>query len=66
MSEEMYKLGNISVENFEEVVRIFHSPVATAVWNTMHNNPNNQEEFEEVFHRWSAGWYTCRKVENNE
>lgn len=62
MTEEVFKLGNISVKEFEEVVRIFgyHSPVATAVWNTMHDNPNNQEEFEEVFHRWSAGLYTCR------
>ena len=65
MKEEMFKLGNISVEDFEKVVRTFgfDSPVATAVWNTMYNNPNNQEEFEEVYKRWSAGWYTSDQSE---
>lgn len=68
MSEEMFKLGNVSVEDFEKVVRIFgfNSPVATAVWNTMYNNPDNQEEFEEVYHRWSAGWYTSVSDERGE
>ena len=53
------KLGVIEVEDFEEVVRVFgfNSPVTTAVWNTMEANPNNQEEFEIIYHRHVAGKY---------
>ena len=53
------KMGVITVEDFEEVVRVFgfNSPVTTAVWNTMEANPNNQDEFETVYHRHMTGKY---------
>ena len=51
--------GIIPVEDFEEAVRVFgfDSPVVTAVWNTMMENPNNQEEFETIFHKYMTGKY---------
>lgn len=53
------KIGIITVDEFEEVVATFgfNSPVTTAVWNTMEANPNNQEEFEIIYHRNVAGKY---------
>ena len=53
------KMGVITVDEFEEVVATFgfNSPVTTAVWNTMEANPNNQEEFEIIYHRNVTGKY---------
>ena len=53
------KLGIITVKDFEKVVEIFgfEHPVTTAIWNTMEANPNNQEEFETIYHRDVAGKY---------
>lgn len=53
------KMGVITVNEFEEVVATFgfNNPVTTAVWNTMEANPNNQEEFEIIYHRNVAGKY---------
>lgn len=53
------KLGAITVEDFEKIVKIFgfDSPVVTAVWNTMEANPNNQNEFETIYYRHVAGKY---------
>ena len=52
-------IGLITVEDFEKCVKEFgfSSPVVTAVWNTMSNNPNNSEEFEAVYARWAVGRY---------
>ena len=57
--KEKRSKGIIPVEDFEEAVRVFgfDSPVVTAVWNTMEANPNNQEEFEIIYHRNVAGKY---------
>lgn len=57
--KEKRSKGIIPVEDFEEVVRVFgfDSPVVTAVWNTMEANPNNQDEFETVYHRHMTGKY---------
>lgn len=53
------RLGVIEVKDFEKVVEIFgfEHPVVTAVWNTMEANPNNQAEFEIIYHRYVAGKY---------
>lgn len=53
------KLGVITVEDFEKIVKIFgfDSPVVTAIWNTMEANPNNQNEFETIYYRRVAGKY---------
>lgn len=51
--------GVISVENFEKAAKVFgiESPVITAIWNTMMENPNNQDEFETVFSKYMTGKY---------
>ena len=43
--------GIISVNEFKKAVEVFgfDSPVVTAIWNTMENNPANSEEFETVY-----------------
>lgn len=53
------KTGVITVEDFERCVKEFgfRSPVVTAVWNTMNNNPDNSKEFEIVYARWATGRY---------
>lgn len=53
------KAGVITVEDFERCVKEFgfRSPVVTAVWNTMNNNPDNSKEFEIVYARWATGRY---------
>ena len=53
------KLGIITVDNFEDVIKMFgfDHPVTTVVWNTMEVNPNNKEDFEIVYHRYVAGKY---------
>ena len=53
------KMGVITVEDFEKVVRVFgfDSPVITAIWNVMANNPNNQDEFKTIYHRNITGKY---------
>lgn len=50
-------MGKIKVEDFVKAVMMFgfDSPVVTAIWNTMWNNPNNAEEFETVYAMWAAG-----------
>ena len=50
-------MGKIAVEDFVKAVMMlgFDSPVVTAIWNTMQNNPNNAEEFETVYAMWAAG-----------
>ena len=56
---EYKKLSIITVKEFEKAVEAFglDSPVVTAIWNTMANNPNNNEEFETVYHRHACGFY---------
>ena len=51
--------GVISVENFEKAAEIFgiESPVITAIWNTMMENPENQNEFETIFSKYMTGKY---------
>lgn len=51
--------GIIPVEDFEEAVRVFgfDSPIITAIWNVMANNPNNQDEFETIYHKHITGKY---------
>ena len=43
--------GIITVDDYVKAVSVFgiDSPVVTAIWNTMENNPNNKEEFEKVY-----------------
>lgn len=52
-------MGIITVEDFEKSVKEFgfNSPVVTALWNTMYNNEDNQEEFEIIYHRRIMGKY---------
>lgn len=47
----MEKFGAITVEDFVKAVEVFgfESPVVTAIWNTMAENPYNSEEFETVY-----------------
>lgn len=47
----MRKIGVITVEEFKKAVATFgfNSPVVTAIWNTMEQNPNNAEEFETIY-----------------
>lgn len=51
------RLGIITVDDFKKAVETFGfgSPVVTAIWNTMINNPNNAAEFETVYALWAAG-----------
>lgn len=53
----MREIGIITVEEFKQAVKTFgfESPVVTAIWNTMEQNPNNQEEFETIYALWSTG-----------
>jgi hypothetical protein len=53
----MGKIGVITVEEFKKAVEVFgfESPVVSAIWNTMFNNPNNADEFETVYALWAAG-----------
>lgn len=55
----MSKIGVITVKDFEKAVKEFgfDSPVVTAIWNTMENNPNNAEEFETVYALAANGRY---------
>ena len=55
----MSKIGVITVQDFERAVEVFgfDSPVVTAIWNTMANNPNNAEEFETVYALAANGRY---------
>ena len=55
----MSKMGVITVQDFERAVEVFgfYSPVVTAIWNTMANNPNNAEEFETVYALAANGRY---------
>lgn len=55
----MSKIGVIKVQDFERAVDAFgfNSPVVTAIWNTMANNPNNAEEFETVYALAANGRY---------
>ena len=57
--EEKRTKGIIPVEDFEKAVEIFgiKSPVITAIWNTMKENPKNQNEFETIFHKYMTGKY---------
>ena len=52
-------MGIITVKDFEKAVEAFgfESPVVTAIWNTMYNNPDNKDEFETVYAMWAAGRY---------
>ena len=49
----------ITVEEFEKAVETFgfNSPVVTAIWNTILNNPDNQNEFEIIMKRKYEGAY---------
>ena len=49
--------GIISVNEFKKAVEVFgfDSPVVTAIWNTMENNPANSEEFETVYALCATG-----------
>lgn len=60
----MSKMGVITVEDFEKAVQAFgfNSPVVTAVWNTMANNPDNFREFEMVCFLNANGKYTDFKL----
>ena len=51
--------GIIPVEDFEKAAEVFgiESPVITAIWNTMMENPNNQNEFEIIFNKYMTGKY---------
>ena len=57
--EEKRAKGIIPVEDFEKAAEIFgiESPVITAIWNTMMENPNNQDEFDTVFHKYMTDKY---------
>lgn len=57
-------MGIITVQNFEKAVEVFgfDSPVVTAIWNTMANNPNNAEEFETVYAFNANGKYMEHKT----
>lgn len=57
--EEKRTKGIIPVEDFEKAVEVFgfKSPVITAIWNTMIRNPNNQDEFKIIFHKYMTGKY---------
>ena len=57
--KEKRNKGIIPVEDFEKIVEIFgfEHPVVTAIWNTMATNPNNQVEFEIIYHRHITGKY---------
>ena len=59
----MSKIGVITVQDFEKAVEVFgfNSPVVTAIWNTMANNPNNAEEFETVYALAANGRYIERR-----
>lgn len=50
-------MGVITVDEFKKAVEVFgfDSPVVTAIWNTMSNNPNNQEEFEIIYALHATG-----------
>lgn len=55
----MSKMGVITVQDFEKAVEVFgfNSPVVTAIWNAMANNPDNADEFETVFALTANGRY---------
>lgn len=57
--EEKRAKGIIPVEDFEKAAEVFgiESPVITAIWNTMMENPNNQNEFETIFSKYMTGKY---------
>jgi hypothetical protein len=57
--EEKRAKGIIPVEDFEKAAEIFgiESPVITAIWNTMMENPENQNEFETIFSKYMTGKY---------
>lgn len=55
----MSRMGVITVQDFERAVDVFgfDSPVVTAIWNAMANNPDNADEFETVFALTANGRY---------
>ena len=63
------KWGAITVEEFKKAVEVFgfESAVVTAIWNTMQQNPNNQDEFETVYALYTAGRFaTYRNADTGE
>ena len=61
------EFGVITVDEFKKAVDVFgfNSPVVTAVWNVMHDNPYNADEFETVYALWQTGRFNddiVRKV----
>jgi len=67
--EEMRKPGVITVEEFKKAVEEFgfNSPVVTAIWNTMEQNPNNAEEFETIYALNATGRFaTYRNTDTGE
>lgn len=65
----MRKIGVITVEEFKKAVATFgfNSPVVTAIWNTMEQNPNNAEEFETIYALHSTGRFsTYKNVDTGE
>lgn len=57
-------MGIITVKDFEKSVEVFgfDSPVVTAIWNTMQNNPDNAGEFETVYALNANGRYKEHKM----
>ena len=57
-------MGIITVKDFEKAVEVFgfDSPVVTAIWNTMQNNPDNAGEFETVYALNANGRYKDHKM----
>ena len=61
--------GIITVNDFIKAVNVFgfKSPVVTALWNTMENNPNNNKEFETVYAMRMAGRFDIyRDIDSGE
>lgn len=61
--------GIITVDDFIKAVNVFgfKSPVVTALWNTMENNPNNNKEFETVYAMRMAGRFDIyRDIDSGE